>query len=231
MSEKAQAIGVILTQSDTVRAAIVAGLAVLEKTHGLPVRKPVAVAPRDARDRPPGKPAEALTSPADTRSPPAGTSVRRASRQGSRSIPKRESCPGGSLFGFHVSKSSCPVGSPLGSTAGAGAAGGEQARETGELPAGLPGERRRLQPAGTPAGQRARRPYRTTRALRRHRQRDRHRRCRRALRKSRLDKLRDRPGMIRDASSHRRSHVLPESAVLATKLYAKIPSAMPACVP
>ncbi len=56
MSEKAQVLGVILTQSDAVRAAILAGLVVLEKAHGLPVRKPVAVAPRDARDRPPGKP-------------------------------------------------------------------------------------------------------------------------------------------------------------------------------
>jgi hypothetical protein len=56
MGEQAQVLGVILTQSDAVRAAILAGLIVLEKQHGLPVRKVLVGQPPDARDRPRGKP-------------------------------------------------------------------------------------------------------------------------------------------------------------------------------
>jgi len=56
MSRKTQVYGIKLTQSDAVRAAIVAGLAVLEKQHGLPVRQGPIDRPPPRRGRPPGKP-------------------------------------------------------------------------------------------------------------------------------------------------------------------------------
>ena len=56
MSAEMKDLGIILTQSDAVRASIVAGLRALEAKYGIPVGEASIGRPPDGRRKPPAKP-------------------------------------------------------------------------------------------------------------------------------------------------------------------------------